>query len=59
MCIRDRHSMLRMTYANMHLFSMSRAERRRVIDIMIKYYRLHLPSFPELKSPAVLHQIFD
>ena len=53
------HSMLRMTYANMHLFSMSRAERRRVIDIMIKYYRLHLPSFPELKSLAVLHQIFD
>ncbi|MCI7038474.1 MAG: DNA repair protein RecO, partial [Bacteroidales bacterium] len=47
------------TYANMHLFSMSRAERRRVIDIMIKYYRLHLPSFPELKSLAVLHQIFD
>ena len=53
------HSMLRMTYAKMHLFSMSGAERRRVIDIMIKYYRLHLPSFPELKSLAVLHQIFD
>lgn len=53
------HSMLRMTYANMHLFSMSRTERRRVIDIMIKYYRLHIPSFPELKSLAVLHQIFD
>lgn len=56
---RAMHSLLRMTYANMHLFRMSRAGRQRVLDIILAYYRIHLPSFPELKSLKVLHQVFD
>ena len=50
---------MRMTYANMHLFKMTRAERKRCLDTILYYYRLHLPAFPELKSLAVMQEIFD
>lgn len=51
--------MMRMDYATMHLFRFSRQQRQRVLDILIDYYRLHLPTFPELKSIAVLRELFD
>lgn len=50
---------MRITYANMHLFKMTRAERKRCLDTILYYYRLHLPAFPELKSLAVMNEIFD
>ena len=51
--------MMRMDYQNMHLFRMSRTDRNRCLDVMLTYYRLHLPSFPELKSLPVLKELFD
>ena len=51
-------TLLRMNYDTMHLFSMSRRERNRCLDIMDEYYRLHLPDFPELKSLTVLQELF-
>ena len=48
----------RMDYANMHLFKLSRAERNRFCDIVLHYYALHLPNFPEIKSLAVLRDLF-
>ena len=53
------HDMMRMDYQNMHLFRMSRTDRNRCLDVMLTYYRLHLPSFPELKSLPVLKELFD
>ena len=53
------HDMMRMDYQNMHLFRMSRIERNRCLDVMLTYYRLHLSSFPELKSLPVLKELFD
>ena len=53
------HDMMRMDYQNMHLFRMSRTDRNRCLDVMLTYYRLHLPSFPELKSLSVLKELFD
>lgn len=50
--------MMRMSFANMHLFRMSRIERNRLVDIIIMYYRIHIPDFPELKSLAVLRELF-
>lgn len=50
--------MLRMDYATMRLFRLSRAERNRLTDIIIRYYRLHLPAFPEPRSLAVLRELF-
>lgn len=51
--------MMRMDYANMHLYKMNRQERQRLLDTILIYYRLHLPSFPELKSLAVLKELFQ
>ena len=51
--------MMRMDYATMHLFRLSRAERNRTLEIIEHYYRLHLPAFPELRSLPVLRELFD
>ena len=51
--------LLRISYPTMHLFRMSRSERQRCLDVIISYYRLHLPSFPEPKSLQVMHEVFD
>lgn len=48
----------RLNYGTMHLFRLTRAQRSRLLDIVITYYRLHLPSFPELKSLPVLYEVF-
>ena len=51
--------MMRMHYENMHLFVMSRQERNRCIEVMMDYYRIHLPDFPELKALAVLREVCE
>lgn len=51
-------NMLRMDYQNMHLFRLSHTERNRCLDVILAYYRLHLPAFPELKSLPVLQALF-
>ena len=50
--------LMRMKYATMRVFRFSGAERSRLLEELNKYYQLHLPNFPELKSLAVLKQIF-
>lgn len=51
-------TLLRMRYHNMHLYRMTREQRNRCLDSIITYYRLHVPSMPELRSLAVLHEVF-
>jgi len=48
----------RMNYANMHLFRMNRTQRNRLLELTLDYYRLHNSSLGELKSPAVLCELF-
>ena len=50
--------MMRMDYATMHLFQMSRHDRGRLIEIALAYYRIHLPAFPELRSLGVLQEMW-
>jgi DNA repair protein RecO (recombination protein O) len=52
------HIMMRMNYETMHLYTMSRDERNRCIEVMMSYYRLHIPDFPEMKSLSVLRELF-
>lgn len=56
---RRMYQLLRITYPTMHLYSMSRQERQRCLDIILTYYRLHTPSFPELKSLSIMQEIFE
>jgi len=50
--------LMRMDYTTMHLFRMSRTDRNRILELLMQYYRLHLPDFPELRSVGVLHELF-
>ena len=51
--------LLRMNFATMHLFRMTRAERNRMTDIIIRYYELHVPDFKEMKSLEVVKEVFN
>ena len=51
--------LMRMDYATMHLFRLSRTERNRIVELLLLYYRIHLPDFPELRSLGVLHELFQ
>lgn len=50
--------LMRMNYDTMHLFAMNRNERNRCLDIIIEYFRLHLPDFSDMKSLPVLKELF-
>ncbi len=41
---------LRMNYDNMHCFRMNRPQRRRALEIINDYYRIHVPDFRRMKS---------
>lgn len=51
--------MMRMNYQTMHLFQLSHHDRQRLLEIALSYYRIHLPAFPELKSLAVLKEMWN
>jgi DNA repair protein RecO (recombination protein O) len=50
--------LMRMDFATMHLFLLSRHDRNRITDVLLQYYRLHIPQFPELKSLGVLQELW-
>lgn len=52
-------TLMRLRYDTMHLFRFSGAERSRLLSLIVEYYRLHIPAFPELKSLSVLRAIFE
>lgn len=51
--------LLRTGYDSMHLLSLNRKLRGEYLATLSRYYRLHLPDFPELKSAEVLRELFD
>ncbi len=48
----------RMNFDNIRLFRMSRDDRNRCLDVIMAYYRLHVPNFPVLRSLDVLRELF-
>ncbi len=50
--------MVRLSYSTMHLYAMSRVERNRCVSVIVEYYRLHVPDFPEMKTLSVLQDLF-
>ena len=50
--------LFRLRYETMHLYSMSRTERNHCVEVILDYYRLHVPGFPEIKSLSVLRELF-
>lgn len=50
--------LLRLRYQTMHLYTMSRQERNQCVEVIMKYYRLHMPDFPEMKTLPILQELF-
>lgn len=50
--------LLRMRYETMRVFRFSGADRSRLLAALNRYYALHLPGFPDLKSLDVLREMF-
>ncbi len=48
----------RLSFSTMHLLKLSRRERNVCTETVLKYYSLHIPTFPELRSFAVLKELF-
>lgn len=52
------HRLVRMDYATMRLFAMSHDDRNRIAEGILRYYRLHVDGFPEMRSLAVLRELW-
>jgi DNA repair protein RecO (recombination protein O) len=52
------HQLMRMDFPTMHLYRMTRQERNRIIEVLLQYYQLHIPQFPEMKSISVLQELW-
>jgi len=48
-----------MRYTNMNKFHLTRDQRMQCLNVIIDYYRLHIPGFPLLKSLDILKGLFD
>ena len=46
-------------YDSMHRLELNRKLRGEYLATLSLYYRLHIPEFPELRSAAVLRELFD
>ena len=51
-------TLMRMNYESMHLFKMNHTDRNRILDVLVAYYRLHVPDFPELRSLPVVRDLW-
>jgi DNA repair protein RecO (recombination protein O) len=51
------HILMRMTPSNLHFFKMTQKERNQVVDFSLRFYRLHIPLFGEMKSLSVLRTL--
>lgn len=48
----------RLTYGNMHLWRLSRMQRRRLLEELLRYYTLHYAAMGNLKSLDVVKSLF-
>jgi DNA repair protein RecO (recombination protein O) len=46
-------------FSTIHILKMSRNERRHMLDILLRYYQIHVPGFGELQSLDVLRELFS
>lgn len=49
----------RITLRNMRLYRFNGAERRQLLDRILRYYAIHFPGLSGLKSPDILSEVFS
>lgn len=50
--------LMRIDFATMHLLRLTRGQRATIVTAVTDFYRLHVPAFQPLRSPAVLHELW-
>ena len=53
------HTLMRMNFETMKLFKLSHDERNRITELVLHYYRLHIPNMPDLQSFNILREVFS
>jgi DNA repair protein RecO (recombination protein O) len=48
-----------MDYRSMRAVGLNGAARRRTLQLIVLFYRLHIPEFPEVRSLEVLADVFS
>ena len=51
--------LLRTDFSTMHRLSLNRRLRGEYLAILSRYYKLHIPDFPQLRSADVLRELFE
>ncbi|HAT61541.1 MAG TPA: DNA repair protein RecO [Prevotella sp.] len=51
-------NIMKLTYKTMHLYTLSHEERNQCIEVIIHYYKLHIPSFRDMHSLDVFKALF-
>ena len=52
------YNLMRMNFDTMKLFKLSHDDRNRITEIVLRYYKLHLPNMPELQRFDILREVF-
>ena len=52
------YNLMRMNFDTIKLFKLSHDDRNRITEIVLRYYKLHLPNMPELQSFDILREVF-
>lgn len=52
------YQLMRLKYETMYLFKMNRKERNRCMEIILKYYSMHITDLSNMKSTEVLKELF-
>lgn len=50
-------NLVRADFSTLYLFDYSRSDRNEILDYILVYFKLHTPSFPEIKSLQVLREL--
>lgn len=51
--------LLRMTAANSHKYRLTGLQRRRCLNMLLRYYAVHYPGLDNLKSLSILNELFS
>ncbi len=51
--------LLKLDYGRMHKLRLTTVARRHMMEVLLKYYRLHVPSFGELQTLDILREMFS
>lgn len=55
---RELLQLLRLDYKTMHLYKMNRVQRNHCVEVILSYFKLHVPGFPDIKSLSILKELF-